>query len=38
VDRDDSDENRFWSDYIGSNPENKFGETEARLEYIDSIH
>jgi len=31
-------ENRFWSDYIGSNPENTFGGTEARLEYIDSVH
>ncbi|MBT3283990.1 hypothetical protein HN807_06400 [Candidatus Bathyarchaeota archaeon] len=32
------EETKFWSVYIGSKPENTFGGTESRLEYIDSIH
>ena len=32
------EDNKFWSDYIGSNPEKTFGGTEARLDYIDQVH
>jgi len=32
------DDNKFWSDYIGSKPENTFGGVEARLEYMNTVH
>jgi hypothetical protein len=31
------EDNKFWSDYVGENPENTFGGTEARIEYIGAV-
>ena len=32
------DGQRFWSDFIGENPEKSFGGIEASLEYLDHLY
>ncbi|MBD3206567.1 hypothetical protein GF319_09540 [Candidatus Bathyarchaeota archaeon] len=32
------EDNKFWSDYIGDNPEMSFGGVEANLVYLDNLY